>query len=334
MKNTAITKLLNIEIPMIMAPMYFVTNQNMIIEAMNCGIAACMPAINWEDEAQMRVEIKNIKQSTNKGALGISILNHASNEKIDEQLNICLEEKIDFIISALDCSKEIISKAQKAGIKVFCEARNVEEAENAQNFGADAIIAVNEKASGFCGNLSAEEFIPLLKKSINIPIITFGGIGEGNGFYKALNNLEADACMIGSVFIASKESEVPDSFKKLCFKYSDKDVVQNFNVFGIRTNVLKTPYIRRSGAEQGILIKLLLKISFLQPFIIKKIFQRGIKTSKIAISQRISKTICLAGSAIKYSKNLNSVSNIINSISASYTEIDAKKKVMSRSISR
>ena len=44
--KAALCTLLNIEFPVIMAPMFLVSNEKMIIEGINAGITGAIPALN------------------------------------------------------------------------------------------------------------------------------------------------------------------------------------------------------------------------------------------------------------------------------------------------
>ena len=62
MAKTSLTQLLNIKYPIIMAPMFLVTNTKMMIEALNCDIAACIPALNYRTDEELRNAIKEIRE--------------------------------------------------------------------------------------------------------------------------------------------------------------------------------------------------------------------------------------------------------------------------------
>ena len=61
------------------------------------------------------------KEKTEKGAFGINIIVNKSNLKYKEQLKVCCDEGVDFIITSLGNPKEIIEAAHRKGIKVFCD---------------------------------------------------------------------------------------------------------------------------------------------------------------------------------------------------------------------
>ena len=71
MNKKLLTELLDIKYPIIMAPMFLVTNTKMMIEALNSEIAACIPALNFRTDQELRNAISEIRTKTNSKALAI-----------------------------------------------------------------------------------------------------------------------------------------------------------------------------------------------------------------------------------------------------------------------
>ena len=63
MTNKAqLCEMLNIDFPVIMAPMFLVSNEEMIIEAINNGITGAIPALNYRTVDELRDAIRKIKK--------------------------------------------------------------------------------------------------------------------------------------------------------------------------------------------------------------------------------------------------------------------------------
>ena len=68
--KTPLTQLLQIEHPIIMAPMFLVSNVAMVKAAMQAGIAGCIPALNYRTLPELREAITELKAAkTENGAL-------------------------------------------------------------------------------------------------------------------------------------------------------------------------------------------------------------------------------------------------------------------------
>ena len=120
-----LTDILGVKHPIIMAPMFLVTNTKMMITALNCDIAACIPALNYRTDEELRTAIKEMREKSNSTALGINLIVNKSNIKLSKQLESCLDLEVDFIITSLGSPKEIIQKCKTKGIKVFCDVINL-----------------------------------------------------------------------------------------------------------------------------------------------------------------------------------------------------------------
>ena len=172
--------MLGIKYPVIMAPMFLVSNTAMVKAAIQGGITGAIPALNYRtiDEFKNALhELKNLNQ-----CYGINLIVNKSNYKLKEQLNACIDNKVPFIITSLGSPEQVIKACRPLGIKVFCDVSDMAYARKAAALNPDALIAVNKFAGGHCGILDPKDFIPALKREFkHIPIISAGGVGDSNG---------------------------------------------------------------------------------------------------------------------------------------------------------
>ena len=180
MTKPTLQELLQIEHPIIMAPMFLVSNVAMSIKGMEQGIATCIPALNYRSLEGLRIACKELKAAkTTNGAFGFNLIVNKSNPKFKGQLEVICEEGADFIITSLGSPKSTIESAHKVGIKVFCDVVDLAMSKKVDGLGGDAIIAVNNEAGGHRGDLSPEELIKLINENCSIPVISAGGVGFG-----------------------------------------------------------------------------------------------------------------------------------------------------------
>ena len=244
-----LTELLKITYPIIQAPMFLVSNTKMVIEAMNGGIAGCIPALNYRTLNELRIAIKELKQAKHKGgSFGFNLIVNKSNVKYKGQLEVLCEEGCDFIITSLGSPEETIKQAHKAGIKVFCDVVDLKFAKKVEDLGADAIIAVNNQAGGHRGDKSPEELIRHLVKNCNIPVISAGGVGCKADIDKMMS-YGAAGVSVGSPFIASVEASVTDEYKQACVDYGADDIVVTERISGTPCTVINTPYVQKIGTK-------------------------------------------------------------------------------------
>src|SRR5690606_30865402 len=151
-------------------------------------------------------------------AFGINLIVNKSNFRLEEQLQICCEEKIAFIITSLGSPEDTIKKAHENNILVFCDVTEIKYAKKVEKLGADGLIAVSKEAGGHAGDLSFSQLISDLKPHCSLPIISAGGIGNHELFQERMN-LGIAGVSVGSIFIASEESPVTDDYKNACIEF-------------------------------------------------------------------------------------------------------------------
>ena len=305
-----LTEILDIKYPIIMAPMFLVTNNKMMIAALNCDIAACIPALNYRTDEELRTGIKKIRKNTNSTALGINLIVNKSNIKLSKQLESCLDLEVDFVITSLGNPKEIIQKCRAKKIKVFCDIINLEMALKVQDLGADGIIAVNSSAGGHLGKLSAKEMMNEFKGKINIPVISAGGVGTKNGVVEKIN-LDFSGVSIGSPFIACEEADISLEYKQACVDYGEKDIVISTKISGSPCTVINTPYVQKIGTKQNWLEKVLSKNKRLKKWVKMITFFKGMKVVGKSAFSSTYKTVWCAGISIEHTTKISSIKDIV-----------------------
>ena len=316
--NSSLSELLGIRYPIIVAPMFLVSNTDMVIAAIKAGATAAIPALNYRTLDELRAAIKEVKQAAG-GPIGINLIVNKSNFLYKEQLAVICEEKVDYIITSLGSPEETIKLAKQHGVKVLCDVVNVEYAKKVEALGADAIIAVNNQAGGHAGGTSYEELIPQLKKACTIPIISAGGVGNGYEMRKVLDT-GADGLSIGSIFIASKEAGVNDEYKQACIDYGAKDIVMTTKISGTPCTVINTPYVQQLGTKQNWLERLLNKNKRLKKWMKALTFIKGMKSLRKAAFGATYKTMWCAGPSIEHVKEIKPLGAIIHQLVTEYAE--------------
>ena len=105
-----LTELLEINHPIIMAPMFLVSNSAMVKEAMKSGIAGCIPALNYRTLDELRAALKELNDNkVDGGSFGFNLIVNKSNIKYKGQLEVICEEGCDFIITSLGSPEETIN---------------------------------------------------------------------------------------------------------------------------------------------------------------------------------------------------------------------------------
>lgn len=309
--SKTITELLDLQHPIIQAPMFLVSNVEMVTEAMKSGIAGCIPALNYRTLDELRTAIRQLKDEKEKGgAFGFNLIVNKSNVKYKGQLEVICEEGCDFIITSLGSPQETINKAHKAGIKVFCDVVDLKFAQKVEGLGADAIIAVNNEAGGHRGNMTPEHLINELVKNCSIPVISAGGVGCKEDVDEMLS-YGAAGVSVGSPFIASVEANVTQEYKQACVDYGANDIVMTERISGTPCTVINTPYVKKIGTKATWIENLLNKNRKLKKWVKMIRFSIGMNATKNAATKATYKTVWVAGPSIEYTKSILPVKDIV-----------------------
>jgi nitronate monooxygenase len=314
MEKQSLQSLLQITHPVIMAPMFLVSNTKMVIEGMKSGIAACIPALNYRTLEELRTSIIELKQAkVSGGSFGYNLIVNKSNVKYKEQLRVLCEEGVDFIITSLGSPEETIAEAHKVGIKVFCDVTDLAFAKKVESLGADAIIAVNNQAGGHRGNIDPETLIKLLNEQTSLPVISAGGVGSKADLDKMLG-YGAVGVSVGSPFIASDEAGVSKEYKQACVDYGAKDIIMTERISGTPCTVINTLYVQKVGTKQTWLETLLNKNKSLKKWVKMIRFYIGMKATEKAATQVTYKTVWVAGPSIEDTTAILPVQQIVQKL--------------------
>lgn len=314
MSKQNLNELLNIKYPVIMAPMFLVSNTKMVIEGMKCGIAGCIPALNYRTIDQLKEAIKELKEAkVEGGSFGFNLIVNKSNVKYKEQLKVLCDEKVDFIITSLGSPEETIKEAHKSGVKVFCDVTDLNYALKVESLGADAVIAVNNLAGGHRGNLTPEELTKTLDEKVKIPVISAGGVSSKADLDKMLS-YGAVGVSVGSPFIASVEADVSNEYKQACVDFGAKDIVMTERISGTPCTVINTPYVQKVGTKQPWYERLLNKNKSLKKWVKMFRFYIGMKATEKAAKEVTYKTVWVAGPSIENTKAILPVAEIVDKL--------------------
>lgn len=312
--ETTLTKMLGIKYPIIMAPMFLVSNTNMIIAALESGITGAFPALNYRTDVEFRNAIDEIRSKTDK-PFGVNLIVNKSNIKFETQLKTCVDKKVDFIITSLGSPEKTILECKPKGIRVFCDVVDEKYALKVEKLGADAIIAVNKEAGGHAGDIGYKELIPLLSKRCSIPIISAGGVATAEQLDEILK-LGAAGVSMGTVFIATVESEVSEDYKNALIEYKAEDIVRTSNLSGTPLTVINTPYLQEIGTEPSWLQKNLMKRKWLKKYVKMFIVLKGMKSIEKSTFGASYKTIWVAGPTIEDIHEVKPIKTIVENLTS------------------
>jgi len=312
MSKLTLCDILDIQFPVIVAPMFLVSNEKMLVAAANAGCTGAIPALNYRSTEELRAGIRRVKAQTSK-PFGINLIVNKSNIYYKKQLEILCEEKVAYVITSLGSPEETIAACKKAGVKVFCDVTDLRFAQKVEALGADAIIAVNREAGGHAGAISYKDLLPTLVENCKIPVISAGGVSNGHEI-RQMMDLGAVGVSMGSIFIATVESDVTNEYKQACIDYGAKDIVMTKKLSGTPCTVINTPYVQSIGTESSWFENLLNKNKKLKKWVKAFVFSRGMKHLEKAAFGATYKSVWCAGPSIEAVKEVRSIQAIVDQL--------------------
>ena len=318
-------QMLGIDYPIIVAPMFLISNTKMTKAALKEGVTAAFPAMNYRTDQELRVAIEEIRAFSSK-PFGVNLIVNKSNPKYKSHLKTLLELKVDYIITSLGNPKEVIEKCHPLGIKVFCDVVDLRYAKKVEALGADAVIAVNARAGGHCGNIQPENLIRLLKENCSLPIISAGGIATGQDL-KQVMDWGAAGASVGTIFIACEESDVSPEYKQAMIDYGEKDIVLTTKLSGSHLTVINTPYVQQLGTKASWLEWILLHNKTLKKYAKMLIALQGMKQVEKAAFSATYKTVWCAGPAIEHVKSILPLGEIVRTLVKEYKKAKNESSV-------
>ena len=119
----------------------------------------------------------------------------------------------------------IFARAHESGAKVMHMVARLDEAERAAEAGADVIVAQGSEGGGHVGEMGTMVIVRQVVRALDpVPVVAAGGFGDGAGLAAALA-LGAAGVLLGTTFLATQESPVPDWYKQAILDSDGHDTV-------------------------------------------------------------------------------------------------------------
>lgn len=134
---------------------------------------------------QLREDIRSCKKAT-AGTFGVN-LSIGICPRIDEMLEVCIAEQVP-VETALNKPDAMAKRIKESGLKWIHKSARVKDALHAQELGVDAIILVGLEGGGIKNPAQLPTLTTIRHgvRTLSVPVIAAGGIGDGHSFLGAL----------------------------------------------------------------------------------------------------------------------------------------------------
>jgi nitronate monooxygenase len=252
MFKTAITEMFGIKYPIICGAMMWLSKPPLCAAISNAGGMGNLTAGNYTTEEEFRGAIQETRRRTDKPFMvNLTFMPSVriSPEHHQMYIKVCAEEKVAGIeVSGTPLDKAAgmgaVEALKKAGVKLFHKVGAVRHALHAQKAGYDGVYAAGIEEGGHPLNddVTTMVLIPRMVESLKIPVVAVGGIADGRTMAAALT-LGAQAVMMASRFIATKECVVHDNIKQELVKRQEYETILFGKSIGLQGRALKSKVI-------------------------------------------------------------------------------------------
>ncbi len=207
--NTDLCKFLNIQKPIISAPMGGAAGPDLVAAVSNAGGFGVIPL--WGGSVDgLRDGIAQVRDLTDKNFA----VNLNMSFPYPGLLEACIQEQVFAVSLFWGIEPSAIEAAKKGGLVVFVSVGTAEEAKRAVDAGADIIVAQGWEAGGHVwGDVATMALVPAVVDAVNVPVVAAGGIADGRGLAAALM-LGASGAWIGTRFLASVEATIHETYQQ------------------------------------------------------------------------------------------------------------------------
>jgi len=163
---------------------------------------------------------------------------HKSNNRLEQDLALCVKHRVPVVITSLGAREELNQAVHSYGGITLHDVINNRFAHKAIEKGADGLIPVAAGGGGHAGTLSPFALMQEIREWFDGPVALAGSIANGAAILAALA-CGADLAYIGSAFIATREANAPDAYKKMIVDSTADDIIYTNLFTGVHGNYLK-----------------------------------------------------------------------------------------------
>jgi NAD(P)H-dependent flavin oxidoreductase YrpB (nitropropane dioxygenase family) len=248
--KTALTELVGIRHPIVQTGMGWVAGPRLVsatAEAGGLGILASATMTYDELEAA-------IQETKSRTSYPFGVNLRADAEDAPRRVELLIRENVRVASFALAPREEMITRLKDNGIVVIPSIGAARHAVKVADWGADAVIVQGGEGGGHTGGVATTLLLPSVLDAVDIPVVAAGGFFDGRGLAAALAYGAAGIAM-GTRFLLTRESTVPDAVKRAYLQRGLTDTVVTRKVDGLPHRVIRTELVdalERSGPVSGL----------------------------------------------------------------------------------
>ncbi|WP_328975860.1 NAD(P)H-dependent flavin oxidoreductase [Streptomyces canus] len=236
--ETALTRLVGVRRPIVQTGMGWVAGPRLVSATANAGALGILASATMTVD-RLRDAVREVKSRTD-APFGVNLRADAADA--GDRVRVIIDEGVRVASFALAPSAELIGVLKEAGVVVVPSVGARRHAEKVAAWGADAVIVQGGEGGGHTGEVATTVLLPQVVDAVDIPVVAAGGFFDGRGLVAALAYGAAGVAM-GTRFLLTSDSTVPDSVKARYLAATVKDVTVTRAVDGLPHRMLRTDLV-------------------------------------------------------------------------------------------
>jgi NAD(P)H-dependent flavin oxidoreductase YrpB (nitropropane dioxygenase family) len=235
--HTILTERLGCRWPIIQTAMGWVAEPSLVIGSSNAGAFGFLGAAVMTPE-EAREKILKVRQGTDK-PFGVNF--HSFQPGADQIVELILanKEQVRAVSFGRGPNAKMVGRFKDAGILCVPTVGAVKHAQKMVELGVDMVNVQGGEGGGHTGSVPTTVLLPQVLDAVKVPVIASGGFADGRGLAAALA-YGAVGIAMGTRFLLTKESPVPDSAKAEYLKASTDRIVVTTKLDGIPQRMVRT----------------------------------------------------------------------------------------------
>jgi NAD(P)H-dependent flavin oxidoreductase YrpB (nitropropane dioxygenase family) len=239
--ETRITKMFGIKYPILLGGLYWLGRAELVAAVANAGGLGFITAATFDTPENVRAEIRKARDLTDKPiGLNVNLFPSLRPQPVEEWVRVAVEEKVPVVESSGRSPEAIVAPLHAGGVKIMHKVAGVRFARTTERLGCDAVCVVGYECGGHPGldNVTTLVMVPLAVDAVQIPVVAGGGFADGRGLVAALA-LGAEAVLMGTRFMATKECRGHPAWKQYLLNASETDTVLALSTLGFPARLIK-----------------------------------------------------------------------------------------------
>lgn len=236
--RTPFTDLVGVRHPVVQTGMGWVSGPRLVSGTANAGGLGILASATMTIE-ELEKAIVEVKGRTDQ-PFGVNLRADAADAPA--RCDLLIEHGVKVASFALAPKPELIARLKEHDIVVMPSIGAAKHAVKVASWGADAVMVQGGEGGGHTGPVPTTLLLPSVLDAVDIPVIAAGGFFDGRGLAAALSYGAAGVGM-GTRFLLTKDSAVPDAVKQLYLERGLTDTVVTAKVDGMPHRMLRTDLV-------------------------------------------------------------------------------------------